>query len=418
MNKTLPIQNACCSNQDYLKICSIDTEIIDAPTSPLIHQMSRFWLINEGHGIFKLQDREYKLQPGALVSVLPWQISEVIQVDAPLQYYLLAYCFDRINDTIKSVCYGDGKPVNLIEKLEETPVVYCDEEEYASVRVIFEQLRAELGVESVSPTENCDELHTLYLKNKLIELVVLFRRAADRSLMPLPPSRTEIQKSDILRYMYNHLSQKLTLANLSKLFFMSESSIRAYIVQTTGLSFFDLLNEMRVGKTINFLLYTNLTMEELAEILGFVDSSHICKVFAARIGMKANAFRKTYQDVVNICNIPMNRDAYEIVSFLYHNYTEDLTARKTADQFHISVKELNTILLYQVEKNFSDFLNFVRINRACERLKDTDWSVTQIAVDVGYNNAKTLTRNFLRFRRMTPGAFRKNIEIQKNTLTQ
>ena len=144
MNKTLPIQNACCSNQDYLKICSIDTEIIDAPTSPLIHQMSRFWLINEGHGIFKLQDREYKLQPGALVSVLPWQISEVIQVDAPLQYYLLAYCFDRINDTIKSVCYGDGKPVNLIEKLEETPVVYCDEEEYASGRSGLEGVQLSL----------------------------------------------------------------------------------------------------------------------------------------------------------------------------------------------------------------------------------------------------------------------------------
>ena len=54
---------------------------------------------------------------------------------------------------------------------------------------------------------------------------------------------------------------------------MSESSISNYITLTTGLSFFDLLNEMRVGKTINFLLYTNLTMEELAEILGFVDSS-------------------------------------------------------------------------------------------------------------------------------------------------
>ena len=58
MGKTVPIQNVYCSNQDYRKICSIDTEVIDTPTAPLIHQMSRFWLLNEGQGVLKLQDRE------------------------------------------------------------------------------------------------------------------------------------------------------------------------------------------------------------------------------------------------------------------------------------------------------------------------------------------------------------------------
>ena len=53
----------------------------------------------------------------------------------------------------------------------------------------------------------------------------------------------------------------------------------------TGLSFFDLLNEMRIGKTVNYLLYTDLTVEELAEILGYVDASHLSKVFSARVGM-------------------------------------------------------------------------------------------------------------------------------------
>lgn len=83
MGKIVPIQNGYCSNLDYRRICSIDTEVIDTPTTPLIHQMSRFWLINEGQGILKLQDREYELKPGTIVSILPWQISDVIQVDSP-----------------------------------------------------------------------------------------------------------------------------------------------------------------------------------------------------------------------------------------------------------------------------------------------------------------------------------------------
>ena len=35
---------------------------------------------------------------------------------------------------------------------------------------------------------------------------------------------------------------------------------------------------------MNYLLYTDLTLEELAEILGFVDGAHISKVFKARTG--------------------------------------------------------------------------------------------------------------------------------------
>ena len=94
---------------------------------------------------------------------------------------------------------------------------------------------------------------------------------------------------------------------------MSESAISAYITNTAGLSFFDLLNEMRIGKTINYLLYTDFTLEELAEILGFVDSAHISKVFLARMGMKANDFRSTYQSIGNMCRIKDRRDFYSLV---------------------------------------------------------------------------------------------------------
>ena len=216
--------------------------------------------------------------------------------------------------------------------------------------------------------------------------------------------------------MYLKVGEKLTLAQLSRQFFLSESAISAYITQTTGLSFFDLLGEMRIGKSISFLLYTDLTMEQLAEILGFVDSSHISKVFSARLGMKASQFREVYRRVGGLCGIQDDPTAYEVVSYLYHNYTRDLLPQHTAARFGLSVKELNTLLLYQVEKDFTDFLNFLRINRACTLLKTTDKSVTDIAFEVGYNTVKTFSRNFLKFRGMSPGAFRQEVALQENAL--
>ena len=104
---------------------------------------------------------------------------------------------------IKSVYNADNQPLNLIEEMRATPVVQCSEEDYGAIRTVFELLRAETGVESVKPNEEGDRFHTLYLKNKLVELIVLFLRAGQRSRTVSPPASTDIQKSDILHYMYN-----------------------------------------------------------------------------------------------------------------------------------------------------------------------------------------------------------------------
>ncbi|HBA64075.1 MAG TPA: AraC family transcriptional regulator, partial [Lachnospiraceae bacterium] len=106
-----------------------------------------------------------------------------------------------------------------------------------------------------------------------------------------------------------------------------------------------------------------------------------------------------------------------IVSYIYRHYMEPLTPRQIGDRFGISPKELNRILLYQVEMNFSDYLNFIRVNRASELLLKTSKSILEVALEVGYQTEKTLSRNFLKFRSMTPGKFRHSIALQDNEET-
>lgn len=130
------------------------------------------------------------------------------------------------------------------------------------------------------------------------------------------------------------------------------------------------------------------------------------------MGMKANDFRSTYQSIGNMCRIKDRRDFYSLVSYIYRHYNEDLQPKSLGKQFSLSPRELNRILLYQVEMNFSDYLNYIRINRASELLLKTSHSIMEIALEVGYNSTKTLTRNFLKFRSMTPSKFRQTIELQ------
>lgn len=74
MTKIVPMQSLYCSMQDENKICSFDIEVVTEPTTPLIHPMSRFWLINSGEATLMLNNHPYELKPGTLVSVRPGRL--------------------------------------------------------------------------------------------------------------------------------------------------------------------------------------------------------------------------------------------------------------------------------------------------------------------------------------------------------
>ncbi len=410
MYRTIRVQPATRSHLNISKPCSLDREVIREPTTPLIHSEARIWLIHSGRGVLKLQGETYTLEPGDVVCILPWQITDVIQVAEPLQYTLLIYDLDSVNRLMKAFYESDLLERGWLHSLSALPVLHCGGEAGKPVREIFAQLQEELGLESTLDAPSPAPYGNILVMSSLVRLCVQLERIRRQGQPVTTAGEPAGDKSQILRYMYVHLSEKLTLDMLSQLFYCSPSSISAYLTKATGLSFFDLLNEMRIGKTADYLLYTDLTLEELAEILGYVDASHISKVFSARVGMRIGAYRKTYQRVEEICQVEQGRLAYAIVQAIYRGYAAPMTAQETADIFGVSVSQLNRLLLCQVEKNFEDFLNYVRINRACEQLLHTRKPIHEISFEVGYNSTKTFTRYFLRQMAMTPSAFRSGVK--------
>jgi AraC-like DNA-binding protein len=397
---TVQIQPGHCSEIDPRRLFSVAREVIATPTQPLIHQGARFLYVSKGEGTLLLQGRGYRLREGTLVAIMPWQISEVTEVSAPLTYYLIRYQLDAVNLALKSLCSIAQDDEELLSRIEAAPVVICGGRGAERIDSIVGLLQAE--------PEDSDGGHSsAYAISLIIELMILFCRQGQGKEGRASAAAGGRSEAALLRYIYTHLNEKLTITELSAMFYMSEGSIRKYIREVSGLSFFDLLAEMRVTRTMNFLLYTDFTLEEIAGILGYVDASHMSKVFAARMGTKAGEYRKTYQLISEQCGIRETRRAYDIVCSIYRNYAEKLTAESVAKEFGISRDELQRMLLCLVEKNFDSFLNYVRVQQACRLLTTTAATITSIAIEVGYNTVKSFTRNFLRFMVMTPSSYRK-----------
>ena len=61
---------------------------------------------------------------------------------------------------------------------------------------------------------------------------------------------------------------------------------------------------------------------------------------------------------------------------------------------------------------FTDFVNRVRVNKACQLLLETDKYISTICYEVGFNNVANFNRRFSEFRGMTPSEFRKTGKLR------
>ena len=59
---------------------------------------------------------------------------------------------------------------------------------------------------------------------------------------------------------------------------------------------------------------------------------------------------------------------------------------------------------------YTDFVNQVRINRACQLLMSSDRYIASISYEVGFNSVANFIRRFLEIKGVTPSEFRKLAE--------
>lgn len=411
-------QTGLVSEVDRGRLCSFDYEVIDKPTKALMHQAARFLFIKHGRGVMNIDGKDYSIVPNTIVSITPWEITDVTEVDVPFQFIRIVYDYSYINAILKDTYDAEEEVAELMRSTASHPVVYLDADQKSQMDLIMDELRSELGVESTLVIPPEQPMSVLYITSKLSEILVLLARYRAQNYAggenPNEANRLETSSRSILSYIYAHSSEKLTLKKLSQVFYMSESSIGRQISDSTGATFCDVLKNIRIEKASDYLIHTDLTLQEIAVLMGFVDASHISKTFSSTVGVTPVEYRNIYRKANKTYARTDKEVAFRVSEYISKNYAiEKLTADKVAAKFGISVTEMNRTLLYYVEKNFDALLNYIRINKACEMLKTTDQSVTRIAVEVGYSNTKTFNLNFFKYQAMTPSDFRRKVIIQR-----
>ena len=98
-----------------------------------------------------------------------------------------------------------------------------------------------------------------------------------------------------------------------------------------------------------------------------------------------------------------------ILSRITDKLSEDISVGMLAQEFGMSESRFSRFFRRATGNTFTDFVNHVRINRACQLLMESEHPITRIGFDVGFNNMANFNRRFLDIKGMTPREYRRQV---------
>ena len=108
---------------------------------------------------------------------------------------------------------------------------------------------------------------------------------------PIPPGQSPL--SPVLAYMHEHHAS-VTLKELSHIFGYSSSHLGKLISSTTGLSFTELLRQIRLRRATELLKSTGLSITQIASEVGYADTAHFSRSFRQEFNLPPSEYRQLF----------------------------------------------------------------------------------------------------------------------------
>lgn len=97
----------------------------------------------------------------------------------------------------------------------------------------------------------------------------------------------------------------------------------------------------------------------------------------------------------------------KILEYIQQNYQENLKLEDLVAEFNFNYHYLSAYFNQQMKEGFSEYLNRIRIEKACQMLENEDIPIAEISSRVGYSEQSYFCRVFKKITGKTPSVWRR-----------
>lgn len=98
----------------------------------------------------------------------------------------------------------------------------------------------------------------------------------------------------------------------------------------------------------------------------------------------------------------------EILNYTFTHYNEPIRIEEVAGIAHLSRSQFSRFFKSHTGKTYIQFLNELRVERACSKLIRTNQTIEQICYEVGFQNVSNFVRQFKKAKQLTPSEYRRS----------
>lgn len=156
-------------------------------------------------------------------------------------------------------------------------------------------------------------------------------------------------------------------------------------------------------------LYEKMFLEFTSEGINYVE---VLRLSLCELLLKIHRFYKLNHTAPDSAVIKYRHQLIpDCIEYLQKNYSKKITIEELSSNFFLSKSYLSSLFKKATGSGVVEYLQHIRIEKACELLTDTSLSITEICTQVGYTDYRFFNKSFKKITGLTAHEYRKQASV-------
>lgn len=193
------------------------------------------------------------------------------------------YSFKQEDDTHLMWAHFSGTSCSMLDELYTGETVHVKLTDPKDFKRVFDRMIAANNIRRTNYKTICGGYITVLLG-------LILRSVAEQSQKAEAHGYGRL--INVINYMNENFEQEIDLAKYAEMCYVSRSRFLHLFKEYTGFSPYNFQLKIRMERAVEMLVYTSLSVDEIAEMVGYHDCSYFCRVFKKFTGHTPLFYRK------------------------------------------------------------------------------------------------------------------------------